>query len=99
MRKIKNKHRRRTDRLLAKAVLRMTFFQYTAKRVSPNKIESWCWLGRNRRVRLCFYRDLKNSRAIIVWFNGRYYSAPNTQGLYLERISMNMAEYKRLNSK
>lgn len=98
MRTIKNKHRRRTDRLLAKAVLRMTFFQYTAKRVSPNKIESWCWLGINRRGRLCFYRYLKNSRAIIVWFNGRYYSAPNTQGLYLERISMNMAEYKRLNS-
>lgn len=50
MRTIKNKHRKRTDRLLAKAVLRMTFFQYTAKRVSPNKIESWCWLDRNRRV-------------------------------------------------
>lgn len=99
MRQIKNKHRNRTDRLLAKAVLRMTFFQYTAKRVSQNKIESWCWLDRNRRGRLCLYRDLKNSRAIIAWFNGMYYSAPNTQGLYLERISMNMAEYKRLNSK
>lgn len=98
MRTIKNKHRRRTGRLLAKAVLRMTFFQYTAKRIRPNKIESWCWLDRNRRGRLYFYRDLKNSRAIIVWFNGRYYSAPDTQGLYLERISMNMAEYKRLNS-
>lgn len=98
MRKIKNKHRRRTDRLFAKAVLRMTLFQYTAKRIRPNEIESWCWLDRNRRGRLCIYRDLKNSRVIIVWSNGRYYSAPNTQGLYLERISMNMAEYKRLNS-
>lgn len=98
MRQIKNKHRRRTH-LLYKVVLRTSWFQYTAKRISPNKIESWCWLDRNRRGRLCFYRDLKNSRAIIVWFNGRYYSAPNTQGLYLERISMNMAEYKRLNSK
>lgn len=98
MRTIKNKHRKRKDRLLAKAVLRMTLFKYTAKRIGSNKIESWCWLDRNRRGRLCIYRDLKNSRAIIVWFNGRYYSAPNTQDLYLERISMNMAEYKRLNS-
>lgn len=31
MRKIKNKHRKRKDRLLAKAVLRMTFFS-----IQPN---------------------------------------------------------------
>lgn len=98
MRQIKNKHRRRTDRLLAKAVLRMIFFQYTAKRISPNKIESWCWLDYNRRGRIRCYNDRKNDRAIIVWLDGRYYSAPNTQGIYLERISMNMAEYKRLNT-
>lgn len=98
MRTIKNKHRRRKDRLLAKAVLIMLFFQYTSRRVSPDKIETWCWRAGNRRGRLCFYRDLKNSRGIIVWLNGQYYSAPETQSLYLERISMNMAEYKRLNS-
>lgn len=98
MRTIKNKHRKRKDRLLAKAVLRMLFFQYTSRRVSPDKIETWCRRAGNRRGRLCFYRDLKNSRGIIVWLNGQYYSAPETQSLYLERISMNMAEYKRLNS-
>lgn len=98
MRKIKNKHRKRTDRLLAKAVIRMLFFQYTGRRVSPHKIETWCWLDGNRRGRLYFYRDLKNSRGIIVWFNGRHYSAPDNQRLYLDRCSMNMAEYKRLNS-
>ena len=99
MRTIKNKHRRRTQHLLAKAVLRMLFFQYTGRRVSPNKIETWCCRAGNLRCRLCFYRDLKNSRGIIVWLDGRYYSAPNTRGIYLERISMNMAEYKRLNQK
>lgn len=98
MRKIKNKHRKRTDHLFAKAVLRMLFFQYTAKRISPHKIETWCWLGRNRRGRLRFYRDLKNSRVIFVWFNGRYYSGSDTQMLYMKRYNMNMAEYKRLNS-
>lgn len=99
MRQIKNKHRKRTDRLLAKAVLRMTLFKYTAKRIGSNKIESWCWLDRIRRGRIRCYNDRKNDRAIIVWLDGRYYSAPNTLGIYLERISMNMAEYKRLNSK
>jgi hypothetical protein len=54
MRKIKNKHRKRTDHLFAKAVLRMLFFQYTGKRISPHKIETWCWLDRNRRGRLRF---------------------------------------------
>lgn len=103
MRKIKNKHRKRTDHLFAKAVLRMLFFQYTGKLISPNKVEMWCWLDGNRkgiirRGRLCSYRDSKNSRCIIVWFNGRHYSAPDNQRLYLERCSMNMAEYKRLNS-
>lgn len=98
MRKIKNKHRKRTDHLFAKAVLRMLFFQYTGKRISPHKIETWCWLDRNRRGRLRFYRDLKNSRGIIVWLNGRYYSEPDTQMLYIKRYNMNMAEYKRLNS-
>lgn len=98
MRTIENKHRRRTQHLLAKAVLRMLFFQYTSRRVSPNKIETWCWRAGNLRCRLCFYRDLKNSRGIIVWLNGQYYSATEPQSLYLERISMNMAEYKRLNS-
>lgn len=98
MRKIKNKHRKRTDHLFAKAVLRMLFFQYTGKRISPHKIETWCWLDRNRRGRLRFYRDLKNSRCIIVWFNGRCYSEPDTQMLYIKRYNMNMAEYKRLNS-
>lgn len=97
MRQIKNKHRKRTH-LLVNVVLRTSWFQYTGRQMGPNKTETMCWLDRNRRGRLCFYRDLKNSRAIIVWFNGRYYSASNTQGLYLERISMNMAEYKRLNS-
>lgn len=98
MRKIKNKHRKRTDHLLARAVLRMFYFQYTARLVNPNKIETWCWLDGNRRGRLRSYRDLKNSRCIIVWFNGRHYSAPDNQRLYLDRYNMNMAEYKRLNS-
>ena len=49
MRTIKNKHRRRTDRLLAKAVLRMLFFQYASRRVSPDKIETWCRRAGNRR--------------------------------------------------
>lgn len=39
-----------------------------------------------------------NKIETMCWFDGRYYSAPNTRGIYLERISMNMAEYKRLNS-
>lgn len=96
MRKIKNKHRRRTH-LLYKVVLRASWFQYTSRRMGKSKTETMCWLD-NRRGRIRCYNDRKNDRAIIVWFNGRYYSAPNTQGLYLERISMNMAEYKRLNS-
>lgn len=98
MRQIKNKHRKRTQHLLAKTVLRMLFFQRAGRRVSPDKVETWCWRAGNRRGRLCFYRDSKNSRCIIVWLNGQYYSAPESQSLYLERISMNMAEYKRLNS-
>lgn len=98
MRKIKNKHRRRTDRLFAKAVLGMTRFLYTGRQMSPNKTETMCWLDCNRRGRIRCYNDRKNDRAIIVWLDGRYYSAPNTRGIYLERISMNMAEYKRLNS-
>lgn len=98
MRKIKNKHRKRTDHLFAKAVFRMLFFQYTAKRIRPNKIETWCWLDRNRRGRFRIYEDLKNSRDIIVWLNGRYYSESDTQRLYMKRYNMNMAEYKRLNS-
>lgn len=73
MRKIKNKHRRRTH-LLYKVVLRTSWFQYTGRQMGPNKTETMCWL------------------------DGRYYSAPNTRGIYLERISVNMAEYKRLNS-
>lgn len=99
MRTIKNKHRRRTRHLLAKAVLRTTMFWYTGRRMGPNKIEALCWLDKNRRGRIRCYNDRKNDRAIIVWLDGRYYSAPNTRDIYLERISMNMAEYKRLNSK
>nr|DAI00869.1 MAG TPA: hypothetical protein [Caudoviricetes sp.] len=97
MRQIKNKHRKRTH-LLVNVVLRTTVCQYTARQMGPNKIETICWLSRKRRGRIRCYRDWKNNRAIIVWLDGRYYSAPNTQGIYLERISMNMAEYKRLNS-
>lgn len=97
MRTIKNKHRRRKD-LLCNVVLRTSLFQYTSRQMGPNKIEAMCWLDKNRRGRIRCYNDRKNDRAIIVWLDGRYYSAPNTQGLYLERISMNMAEYKRLNS-
>lgn len=97
MRTIKNKHRKRTH-LLCNVVLRTSWFQYTSRRMGKSKIETMCWLGKNRRGRIRCYNDRKNDRAIIVWLDGRYYSAPNTQGLYLERISMNMAEYKRLNS-
>ena len=97
MRTIKNKHRRRTH-LLYKVVLRTSRFQYTSRQMGKNKIEAMCWLDKSRRGRIRCYNDRKNDRAIIVWLDGRYYSAPNTQGLYLERISMNMAEYKRLNS-
>lgn len=97
MRTIKNKHRRRTH-LLYKVVLRTSWFQYTGRQMGPHKTETMCWLDYNRRGRIRCYNGRKNDRAIIVWLDGRYYSAPNTQGLYLERISMNMAEYKRLNS-
>lgn len=97
MRTIKNKHRRRTH-LLCNVVLRTSLFQYTFRQMGPNKIETMCWLGKNRRGRIRCYNDRKNDRAIIVWLDGRYYSAPNTRSIYLERISMNMAEYKRLNS-
>lgn len=97
MRKIKNKHRRRTH-LLYKVVLRTSRFRYTGRQMGPNKTETMCWLDYNRRDRIRCYNDRKNDRAIIVWLDGRYYSAPNTRGIYLERISMNMAEYKRLNS-
>lgn len=97
MRKIKNKHRKRT-RLLVNVVLRTSRFRYTGRQMGPNKIETMCWLDYNRRGRIRCYNDRKNDRAIIVWLDGRYYSAPNTRGIYLERISMNMAEYKRLNS-
>lgn len=97
MRTIKNKHRRRTH-LLYKVVLRTSRFRYTGRQMGPNKTETMCWLDYNHRGRIRCYNDRKNDRAIIVWLDGRYYSAPNTQGLYLERISMNMAEYKRLNT-
>lgn len=97
MRKIKNKHRKRTH-LLVNVVLRTSWFQYTGRQMGPNKTETMCWLDYNRRGRIRCYNDRKNDRAIIVWLDGRYYSAPNTRGIYLERISMNMAEYKRLNS-
>lgn len=97
MRKIKNKHRRRTH-LLVNVVLRTSWFQYTGRQMGPHKIETMCWLDYNRRGRIRCYNDRKNDSAIIVWLDGRYYSAPNTRGLYLERISMNMAEYKRLNT-
>lgn len=98
MRTIKNKHRKRTH-LLCNVVLKTSMFQYTCHRMGKSKIETMCWLDKNRRGRIRCYNDRKNDRAIIVWLDGRYYSAPNTQGLYLERISMNMAEYKRLNQK
>lgn len=98
MRKIKNKHRKRTDHLSVKAVSRMLYYQYTGRNIRPNKVETWHWLDGNRRGRLRFYRDLKNSRSIIAWLNGRYYSEPDTQMLYMKRYNMNMAEYKRLNS-
>lgn len=39
-----------------------------------------------------------NKTEAMCWLDGRYYSAPSTRGIYLERISMNMAEYKRLNT-
>jgi hypothetical protein len=97
MRQIKNKHRKRTH-LLVNVVLRTSWFQYTGRQMGPNKTETMCWLDKNRRGRIRCYNDRKNDRAIIVWLDGRYYSAPNTRGIYLERISMNMAEYKRLNS-
>lgn len=98
MRTIKNKHRRRTH-LLCNVVLKTSMFQYTGRRMDKSKIETMCWLDKNRRVRIRCYNDRKNDRAIIVWLDGRYYSDPNTRGIYLERISMNMAEYKRLNQK
>lgn len=97
MRQIKNKHRRRTH-LLYKVVLKTSWFQYTSRRMGKSKTETMCWLDKNRRGRIRCYNDRKNDCAIIVWLDGRYYSAPNTRGIYLERISMNMAEYKRLNS-
>lgn len=97
MRTIKNKHRRRTH-LLYKVVLRTSWFQYTSRRMGKSKTETMCWLDKKRRGIIRCYNDRKNDRAIIVWLDGRYYSAPNTRGIYLERISMNMAEYKRLNT-
>ncbi len=98
MKRLKKKQRKRTHHLLAKAVLRSLYYQYTGKRMGPDKIELWCWLDGNRRGRIRIYEDLKNDRAIIVWLDGQYYSAPNTRDIYMEPCSMNMAEYKRLNS-
>ena len=48
MRKIKNKHRKRTH-LLVNVVLRTSWFQYTGRQMGPNKTETMCWLDKNRR--------------------------------------------------
>ena len=98
MKRLKKKQRKRTHHLLSNAVLRTLYYQYTGKRMGPDKIELWCWLDGNRRGRIRIYKDLKNDRAIIVWLNGQYYSAPDTRDIYWEPCSMNMEEYKRLNS-
>lgn len=98
MKRLKKKQRKRPHHLLANAVLRTLHYQYTGKRMGPDKIELRCWLGRNRRDRIRIYKDLRNDRVIIVWLNGQYYSAPDTRDIYMEQCSMNMEEYKRLNS-
>lgn len=98
MKRLKKKQRKRTHHLLANAVWRMLYYKYDVKRMGPDKIELWSWLDGNRRGRIRIYKDLKNARAIIVWLNGQYYSAPDTRDIYIEPCSMNMEEYKRLNS-
>nr|DAL60089.1 MAG TPA_asm: hypothetical protein [Caudoviricetes sp.] len=92
------RQRKRPHHLLVNAVLKTLHYQYTGKRMGPDKMEVWCWLDRNRRGRIRIYQDLRNDRVITVWLNGQYYSAQDTKNIYMEQCSMNMEEYKRLNS-
>lgn len=98
MKRLKKKQLKRPRHLHSHVVVMMNLHQYTGRQLAPRKVEAYCILRGNNRGRFRVYDDPKNRRIIVVWFDGRYYSAFYGPNRYMEQCSMNMAEYKRLNS-
>ena len=92
------RQRKRPHRIPVYLLIRVCLFEYFDRQINARKSEVHIVLRGNAKGIIRIYDDPGNRQIIVVWFDGRYYSASYGVNKFLEPCHITMAEYKRLNS-